>query len=81
MIKPLVKVNHKNIHTHFFIRAFFSALLFSVGFLINDLLDEVINENIYGKNQKIYKALAHTAILFITILIISYIFYKVFLYK
>lgn len=81
MIKPLVKVNHKNIHNRFFLKAFFAALLFSIGFFINDLLDEVINENIHGKNKKIYKALSHVAVLFITILIISYIFYKVFLYK
>lgn len=68
--KPLLHVNHKKFVNGVLFQAIFSALVFATAFLINDVLDEAIDENIHGKNQKWYKLLCHTATVFILTFIV-----------
>ena len=74
-MKPIIKIDHGNYQNAFIFNALYSALIFSVLFVVNDIVDDTILKN---KKQYGYKLLIHASITFVftylLVLIMWYIF-------
>jgi hypothetical protein len=62
-MKPIFKIDHGNYQTAFLFNAFYSALIFAVLFVINDMVDDYILDK--TKKQYGYKLFIHGIITFI----------------
>ena len=75
-MKPIIKIDHGNYQNAFIFNALYSALIFSVLFVINDIVDHHILDKM--KKQYGYKLLIHASITFaftyLLVLIMWYIF-------
>ena len=75
-MKPIIKIDHGNYQNAFIFNALYSALIFSVLFVINDIVDHHILYKM--KKQYGYKLLIHASITFVftylLVLIMWYIF-------
>ena len=77
-IHSLIRLNHQNFFVAYFFQAIFTALLFAVAFVVDDLMDIAIDENYHGENKKYIKMGANAGFLFVFTFAIIYFFHYVF---
>ncbi len=76
LIKPIIKINHKNYQNAFLFNAFYSAVIFATLFIVNDIIDDYIldrNEQQYGT-----KLLIHASIIFVFTYVVVIVFWNLF---
>ena len=75
-MKPLIKLNHGYYQTAFLFNALYSALIFAVLFVVNDIIDEHFLSKM--KKKYGYKLLIHGSITFLftylLVLVMWYLF-------
>lgn len=76
--KSLVHLNHKSYHVAFFFQALFSAVILAGAFLINDVMDEIIDEDYHGSNKKYIKLAIQVVVIFVLSFIVVYLLRWVF---
>ena len=77
-IHSLIRLNHQNYFVAYLFQAIFTALLFAVAFVVDDLMDIAIDENYHGENKKYIKMGVNAAFLFVFTFAIIYFFHYVF---
>jgi len=76
--KSLIHINHK-VHSNAFIfQALFSAIILAVAFLLDDIMDGLIDEEVHAGNKKYIKLSIHVVFLFLLFLIVLYLFKWIF---
>ena len=67
---PLLTINHKHIHSAFFLNSFFCSILFAILFVFNDILSDQFSKYKISNHRKYQlRLLFH----FLAILILSFI--------
>lgn len=76
--KSLVNVNHKRHHNAFLFQALFSAIVLGLAFLIDGVLEEIVDHEYHGSNKKYIKMAIQFVVVFLLTIIVIYIFYWTF---
>ena len=64
-MKTLVNMNHMSHVNSFIFQAAFSSIIVALAFLVDDVLDMVLNDLVVGPSKKYIKAAIHCVFIFI----------------